>query len=144
MPGYDLSQDLGDHDVTVESVELVDKDGDGANTVVACRFRFKDGEVGGKDLYPCKGDKSLALTRKALKAMGFDMDSRSTNELRENAALLKGNSVRVVVEEHEWNGNVTNRISWVNAIPKAPTKNALSSLDAKLRMVKKSNSEEAL
>ena len=144
MPGYDLSQDLGTHDVVVEAIEIIDKDGDGSNTVVAFRVKFKDGEIGNKDLYPDKSEKSLEITRKSLKAAGFDMDTRSTNELRENPKLMAGQMVRVVVEENEWNGNVTNRISWINAIPKAPTKAVLSKLDAKLRMVKKSNREEAL
>ena len=142
--GYDVQQDLGSHDATVEAVELIDKDGDGANTVVACLFRFKNGEIGNKDLYPTKNDKSLEITRKSLRAMGFDMDKRSTSEIQGNSALLKGNPVRLVVEEHEWNGNITNRISWINAIPKPATKGALSSLDAKLRMAKKSNQEDTL
>lgn len=142
--GYDLQQALGDHDVTVESVDLIDKDGDGANIILAVAVRFQSGEVGQKDLYATKSPKSAAIARKSLKAMGFDCDNRSLDEIIANRKLLAGAKIRAVVEEHEWNGNITNRIAWLNAIPKPPNKEALSKLTSALRNAKNDNAEEAL
>ena len=141
---YDVQQDLGDHDAVVDSHGLTDKLGDGSNIVVNIRFKFKDGELGNKDLYPCASEKSLEITRKSLRAMGFDIDKRDIGELQENQTLLKGAAVRLVVGEHEYKGNVTNQIQWINAIQKPAPKSALSALTQKLRNVKKSNAEEAL
>ena len=109
MPGYDLSQDLGEHEVTVLSTGLTDKDGE------ADRRRKRRER-------PCATDKSAHITRKSLKAMGFDMDKNSTILLQEKPELLKGNKVQVVVEEHEYNGKITNRITWINAIKKPAPK----------------------
>ena len=142
MPGYDLSQDLGTHDVVVESHDLVEPE-PGKLKVSICVL-FKDGERGSKDYYPLAGEKSMQVTRKALRACGFDMDAQDLGELAKNTKLLAGAKVRAVVEEHEWNGNVTNRISWINAIPKPASSALLKDVTQKLRMVKKSNQEEAL
>jgi hypothetical protein len=142
--GYDVQQDLADHDVVVESHGLTDKDGDGSNIVINIRVRFKNGEIGSKDLYPCASDKALQIARKSLKAMGFDIDKRDIGELEENHALLAGAPVRVVVEEHEYNGKVTNRISWVNPIPKPAPKSSLADLTKRLRNAKNDNASEAL
>ena len=144
MPGYDLAQDLGEHEVTVLSTGLTDKDGDGTSIVVNCTFQFADGERGLKDLYPCATDKAAQITRKSLKAMGFDMDKNSTILLQEKPELLKGNKVRVVVEEHEYNGKITNRITWINAIKKPAPKASIANLDARLRNVKNVNAGEEL
>lgn len=138
---YDLQQALGDHDVTVESTEIIES---GADLTIKVRVRFKDGEVGNKDLYPIKSEKSAQVTRKSLSAMGFAMDDRDLGELQRNPALLKGNTCRAVVEENEYNGNVTNRIAWINAIPKVPGNDMLSRATAKLRNVKKDNRNEEL
>jgi hypothetical protein len=138
---YDLSQALGDHDVTVETVDLIEN---GADLIVRCRLKFKDGEVGNKDLYPLKSEKSAQICRKSLSAMGFSMDTQDLGELQKNPAMLKGNACRVVVEENDYKGNVTNRISWINAIPKAAGKSLLEKAQAKLRNVKTQNTEEAL
>lgn len=138
MP-YDVQQELGDVDAVVESHGLTDKDGDGSNIVVNIRLRYADGEVGNKDLYPCASEKSLQITRKSLKAMGFDIDKRDIGELEQNHELLKGAPVRTVIEEHEYNGKVSNRIAWINAIPKPAPKNSLDALTKKLRSVKIEN-----
>jgi len=138
---YDLSQALGDHDVTVETVDLVEK---GADLIVHVRLRFKDGEVGDKDLYPIKSEKSAQICRKSLSAMGFSMDERDLGEFQKNPALIKGNACRVVVDENEYKGNVTNRISWINAIPKPASKSLLDKANARLRNVKTDNANEAL
>src|SRR4051812_14698007 len=114
--GYDVNQALGDHEVAVESHGLTDKDGDGSNIVINLRFKFKDGEVGNKDLYPFASEKSLQIARKSLKAIGFDIDTRDIGELQENQTLLKGVRAILVVEEHEYKGNVANRIAWINAV----------------------------
>jgi len=137
--GYDCQQGLGEHDVTLESIGFTDKDGDGSNIVLNMRIRFSDGEIGNKDLYPFSSDKSLQITRKTLKACGFDMDKRDLSEIMENPTLLKGAKIRATVEEHEWQGKVSNRISWINAIPKPIDKLALANLTMKLRQVKKEN-----
>lgn len=142
--GYEVQQGLGDHDVTVETVDLIDKDGDGANLVLAVAVKFQSGEVGQKDLYATKSPKSAAIARKSLKAMGFDCDKRELDEIVKNRSLLKGAKVRAVVEEHEWNGNITNRIAWLNAIPKTPDKSGLGKLTSALRNAKNDNAEEAL
>lgn len=139
--GYDVQQALGDHDVTVESNSLTEKEP--GVIVVGFRLKFKNGEIGNKDLYPLASEKSLQITRKTLRAMGFDMDKRSLDELQ-TPALLKGASVRAVVEENEYNGKITNRISWINAIPKPPSKDAIKDLQLKLRNAKNDNAEEAL
>lgn len=141
MAGYDLSQAIGDHDVTVETVDLVEK---GADLIVRVRVKFKDGEVGTKDLYPLKSEKSAQICRKSLSAMGFSMDSRDLGEFQKDPAILKGNTCRVVVDESEFKGNVTNRISWINAIPKPASKGLLAQAQAKLRNVKTETAEEAL
>lgn len=139
--GYDLSQELTTHDVTVETVDLVEK---GADLIVHVRVKFKDGEIGDKDLYPLKSEKSAQICRKSLSAMGFSMDAQDLGELQKNPALLKGNACRVVIEEAEWKGNVSNRISWINAIPKPAGKSLLAQAQAKLRNVKNDNASEAL
>lgn len=141
---YNISQALGPHDVEVESARVVDKDGDGANIIVRVRVKFSDGEIGTRDLYPSKGPKLLNTTRKALKAMAFDIDKRDLSELVENPEAVKGAKVQVVVEEDEYNGAVNRRISWINPIPKAPPKKALGSLTDALRNAKNDNAAEAL
>jgi hypothetical protein len=140
--GYDVQQSLGDHDVTVESHSITEKEP--GVLVVSLRLKFSDGELGSKDLYPLASEKSLQITRKTLRAMGFDMDKRDLGELNKNGKLLAGAKVRAVVEENEFNGKITNRISWINAIPKPPSQDALKDLQAKLRNVKNDNAEEAL
>lgn len=79
-----------------------------------------------------------------MKAMGFDVDNRSLDEIVANPELLKGAKVGVTVEENVYNGNVTNRIAWINSIRKPPTKDGLSKLTSALRNAKDSNAEEAL
>lgn len=137
--GYDVSQALGDHDVTVDTVDLIEK---GSDLLVHVRLRFKDGEIGDKDLYPLKSEKAAQLCRKALSAMGFSMDDRELDEFLKNPALLKGNSCRVVVQENEYNGNVTNRIAFINAIPKQASKSLLAQAQAKLKAVKKTGGKD--
>lgn len=139
--GYDLSQALGDNDVTVETVDIIEK---GADLIVHVRVKFKDGEIGDKDLYPLKSEKSAQICRKSLSAMGFNMDQRELDEFLGNPALLKGNLCRVVVEENDYKGNITNRISWINAIPKAASKGLLAQAQAKLRNVKNVNADDSL
>jgi hypothetical protein len=139
--GYDVQQALGEHDVDVDTIALEEK---GMDLIVHVRVRFKDGEIGNKDLYPIKSEKSAQMTRKVLRAMGFDMDTRDLGEIDKNPALLKGAKVRAVVEENEYNGNITHRISFINAIPKPPSGNLLKAATAKLRNAKNDNAEEAL
>ena len=115
MSSYDLSQALGDHDVTVETVDVVEM---GADLVIKARVKFKDGEIGSKDAYPLKSEASAQMSRKMMSAMGFDMSKRDLEELMKDPSLLKGNICRAVVQENEYNGNVTNRIAFINAIPK--------------------------
>lgn len=141
---YDVKQGIGNHDVEVDTVHLVDKDGDGANIVLQIAVKFRDGETGQKDLYATKSPKSAAIARKSMKAMGFDVDNRSLDEIVANPELLKGAKVGVTVEENVYNGNVTNRIAWINSIRKPPTKDGLSKLTSALRNAKDSNAEEAL
>lgn len=138
---YDVQQHLGDHDVEVDALALEEK---GMDLILHVRLRFKDGEIGNKDLYPIKSEKSAQMTRKVLRAMGFDMDTRDLGDIERNPALLKGAKVRAVVEENEYNGNITNRISYINAIPKPPSAGLLKTATAKLRNVKNDNAEEAL
>jgi hypothetical protein len=143
--GYDVQQALGDHEVTVESHGLTDKAGDGSNIVINFRFKFSDGELGNKDFYPCSSEKSLQITRKSLKAMGFDIDSRDIGELDANHELLKGQKVKAVVEEQEYHGKVSNKITWINALNKPVSdKLALKNLTMKLRAVKKENVDNEL
>lgn len=138
--GYDVQQDLGEHDVTVLSHDIIEPEP--GKLKVAFVVQFENGERGNKDFYPLSSEKSLQMTRKVLRAMGFDMDNKDLGELQKNKELLKGAKVRVVVEENEYNGKVTNRISYINAIPKAATGSALAELQKKLRMVKKSNATQ--
>ena len=138
---FDVSQELGDHDVTVETVDLVER---GADLIVKVRVKFKDGEIGDKELYPLKSEKSAQICRKSLSAMGFSMDNQDLGDLQKNPAMLKGNVCRVVIEENEYKGNVSNRISWINAIPKPAGKSLLAQAQAKLRNVKTQNAEESL
>lgn len=143
--GYDIErQAIGDHDVTVEWHGLTDKAGDGSNVVINLRLKFQNGEVGNKDLYPCSSEKSLQITRKSLKAMGFDIDSRDISELESNHELLKGAKVRAVVEEQEYKGQVSNKITWINPIHKSPEKIVMANLTMKLRQVKKENLNDSL
>jgi hypothetical protein len=139
--GYDVQQELGEHDVSVDTVDLIES---GAELIVRVRVKFKDNEIGNKDLYPLKSEKSAQICRKSLSAIGFSMDTRDLGELQQNPSLLKGNPCRVVVEENDYKGNVTNRISWINAIPKAAGKSLLEKAQAKLRNVKTANTEESL
>jgi hypothetical protein len=141
---YNVNQGVGPHEVEVQSINVVDKDGDGANIVLSVVVKFRDGELGQKDLYPCKGEKALGMARKSLKAMNFDIDKRSLDDLCENPATCAGVKIQVTVEENEYNGAVTNRIAWINAIPKTPPKKQVSSLTDALRLAKKANAEEAL
>lgn len=134
MPGYDLQQDLGDHDVTVETVDVIEE---GSELIVKGRFRFKDGEVGNKDLYPLKNEKCAEMCRKALSAMGFNMDERDLGELQKNPTLLKGVPVRAVVQENEWNGKVKNQIAFINAIPRPAGRSLLDKANAALKAAKK-------
>jgi hypothetical protein len=76
--------------------------------------------------------------------MGFDMGSRDLGELQKNTAILKGNAVRLVVQENVYNGNVTNRIAFVNAIPKPASRSLLDKANAALKAVKKTDQDEAL
>ena len=140
--GYEVNKDIGPHDVDVESNSVYVKDG--SDIVIHVRFKFSDGEIGDKDLYPTKSEKSLQIARKSLKIMGFDIDKRLVDELQDNPKLLAGQKVRVVVEEHEYNGNVTNRIAWINDIPKPASKAALKALTERLRNCKNDNASEAL
>lgn len=143
--GYDIErQSIGEHEVTVDWHGLTDKAGDGSNIVINLRLKFQDGEVGNKDLYPCSSEKSLQITRKSLKAMGFDIDSRDIGELESNHELLKGKKVRCTVDEQEYKGKVANKITWINPIPKAPEKIVLANLTMKLRQVKKENVDNEL
>jgi len=138
---YDLNQGIGTHDVEVDTVDVIEK---GSDLIVHVRVKFKDGEIGDKDLYPIKSEKAAQICRKSLSAMGFSMDNRDLGEFQKNPALVKGNAVRVVVDESEYKGNVTNRISWINAIPKPASKSLLDQANAKLRNVKTDNASEAL
>ena len=143
MPGYDVMQAFGPHDVTVESHKVIEEEG--GKLIVSFRFKFENGELGNKDFYPLASEKALQITRKALRAMGFDIDKKNLADLNSNdGKLLAGVKVQVTVEEHEYNGKVTNRISWVNPIRKSAGKSAMDSLTEKLRNVKTENAEEAL
>jgi hypothetical protein len=139
---YDVNQELGDHDVTVLSHDIIEPEP--GKLKLAFVVQFADGERGNKDFYPLSSEKSLQMTRKVLRAMGFDMDNRDLGELQKNKELLKGSKVRAVVEENEYNGKVTNRIAYLNSIPKAATGSMLADLQKKLRDVKKSNRQEDL
>ena len=142
MPGYDVQQDLGDHEAVVKSHSLYEKEP--GKLVLAFRFQFKDGEVGNKDFYPIASEKSEQLTRKALRAMGFDIDKRDLGDLGKNETLLAGQAVKLVVQEHEWNGQITNRIAFVNAIPKPATAGSLAEATKRLRAAKKGGSDDEL
>lgn len=139
---YDVQQSLGDHDATVEW-HGVSEATPGA-VVVQIRFRFKDGEVGNKDLYPLASKKSTELSRKALRVLGFDIDSRDLGELEKNHELLKGVTCRLVVQENEYNGKVTNRIAFVNSIPKPASINSIAEATRRLRAAKKGGDDDAL
>lgn len=139
--GYDVSQALGNHEAEVVDVTTEEK---GADFIIHVRVRFKDGEIGLKDLYPLKSEKSLQNTRKTLRAMNFDMDHKDLAEVQMNPRLLTGAKVQVVIEENEYNGNITNRIAWINAIPKPASQNLLADVTKKLRLVKKDNRNEEL
>lgn len=145
---YDISteQALGDNEVTVDSIGFTDK-GDG-NIVLNIRVKFSNGEIGNKDLYPFSSDKSMQVTRKTLSVMGFNLTERSLDEIFENPALLKGTRVWAVIEEHEYQGKVSNRIAWINAKPsvkqKPVDKLALANLTMKLRQVKKEDFNASL
>ena len=141
MSSYDLSQALGDHDVTVETVDVVEM---GADLVIKARLKFKDGEIGSKDAYPLKSEASAQMSRKMMSAMGFDMGKRDLGELQKNPELLKGNLCRAVVQENEYNGNVTNRIAFINAIPKQASRSLLDKANAALKAVKKNDKSEEL
>ena len=138
---YDLNQSIGTHDVTVDTIDIIEK---GADLIVHVRVKFKDGEMGDKDLYPVKSEKAAQICRKSLSAMGFSMDTRDLEEIQKNPEILKGNACRVVVDENDYKGNITNRISWINAIPKPASKSLLSQANAKLRNVKTDTASEAL
>ena len=140
--GYDVQQDLGEHDVTVLSHDIIEPEP--GKLKVSFVVQFKDGERGNKDFYPLSSEKSLQMTRKVLRAMGFDMDQRDLGELQKNKELLKGAVIRAVVEENEYNGKITNRISYLNSIPKPASSTALADLQRKLKMVKKDNRSEEL
>ena len=138
---YDVNQELGDHDGEVDTVDVIEK---GSDIIITARFRFKDGEIGNKDLYPLKSEKSAQLCRKAMSAMGFSMADRDLGELQKNPAILKGNAVRLVVQENVYNGNVTNRIAFVNAIPKPASRSLLDKANAALKAVKKTDQDDDL
>ena len=142
--GYDCNQALGNHDVTVETVEIVDKAGDMSNPVVSVTLRFEDGERTQKDFYPFKSDKSMEMCRGVLRAMGFDLDSQGIDPLIENPELLKGARIRAVVQENEWQGKVSNQVAFLNAIPKKLDKQAIAKLNAGLRNAKKENRNDSL
>ena len=77
-----------------------------------------------------------------MSAMGFNMDERDLGEFSGNPELLKGRACRVVVQESEWNGNVSNRIAFINAIPKPASRSLLAQANAKLKAVKKNGGTE--
>lgn len=142
MAGYDLAQNIGNHEVTVLSHDIIESEP--GKLKVSFVVQFDDGERGYKDLYPLSSEKSMQITRKTLSAMGFNVDERDLGELQKNKELLKGVKVQAVVSEHEWNGKITNRIDWLNSAPKAAAKNAIAELQTKLKMVKKNARSEEL
>lgn len=138
---YDVNK-LGDHDALVESVEF--SENQAGDCIINLRFRFPDGEIGNKDLYPFSSERSLEITRKSLKAMGFNMDKDDLSVLVAKPDTLKGKKVRLVCEEHEYKGHVTNRISWINEIREPAKASSLKTLTEKLRNVKKENLNDSL
>jgi hypothetical protein len=142
MAGYDVAQALGPHEVSVESHQVIEEEG--GKLIVSFRLKFEDGEIGNKDFFPLASEKSLEITRKALRAMGFDIDKTNLSELQANQRLLSGVKVQATVEEHEYNGKISNRISWINPIKKPAQKKLMDLATQKLRSVKKENAEEVL
>lgn len=139
----DVNKAVGSYKVKVRGVDVADKDGDGSNIQIMVGCVFDDGEAGIKYLGGTS-EKAIAIMRKSLKAMGFDVDKRDLSELQENPSLLDGNEVIAVVEENVWNGRTTNQIAWINAIPKKAPPAALSRLTAALRNAKNDNAEDNL
>jgi hypothetical protein len=142
MPGYDVAQALGPHEVSVESHQIIEEEG--GKLIVSFRLKFEDGEIGNKDFYPLSSEKSLEITRKGLRAMGFDIDSRNLSDLQSNQKLLSGIKVQATVEEHEYNGKISNRISWINPVRRPAQKKLMDLATERLRNAKKENAEEAL
>lgn len=138
----DLNQELGSHRVKVDGVQVVDKTGHGDIQVIV-GVRFKDGERGVKYL-TFGTEKSVQFARKSLKAIGFDIDAKTLDDLAEKPTMLDGNECEAVVQENEYNGKITNQIAFLNAIPKPAGKAKLKDLTAKLRNTKTANAEEAL
>lgn len=137
------NQALGEHEVTVESHGITVK---GDTVTINFRFKFLNGEIGNKDFYPFSSEKSNEITRKAIRAMGFDIDRQDIEDLQNNQVLLAGVKVRATVEEQEYKGQVNNRITWINPIKVPPSKEVMKALTLRLRAAKKStpNTSEEL
>ena len=142
MPGYDVQQDLGDHEVEVVENDLIESEP--GKLVVKLVLRFKDGERGTKDLYPIASEKSAELTRKALRAVSFDVDTQDLGDLQRNKTLLAGKRCIAVIQENEYNGKVTNRIAFLNAIKKPAGKSLIEEAMRRIRKAKKGGEDDAL
>ena len=122
----------GVHKASVIMTEF-DND-DKGQEFIRVQFGIED-LAGGHDTIPAKiylTDASMGIARNRLKAMGFDVDARSTKELKDNPVLLAGNIVEILIVQ---NGSYMNvdRIS----VPKQPKEEGFfDKLDAALRAAK--------
>lgn len=128
-----LKQDLGSHEVKVRKVNITEEDG--GFITIGIQVEFKDGEKGWKYVNN-KTEKGLTFMRKTLKAIGFDPDKNDLSYLAGNPDALNETECEAVVGENDWNGQITNRIDWLNPLRKKPDATKLSSLTNAIRSIK--------
>lgn len=88
--------------------------------------------------------KAMGIARKSLKAIGFDPDRQTLDEFQRDQALCKGKRAEIEIEDHEYKGETTLRVKWINPLPKPVDENTLSNLTKALRAVKKKDAEEEM
>lgn len=82
-------------------------------------------------------DKAMAMARKSIKAMGFDIDKHDLGQLDKARTALAGRKVEVEVGEETYKGETSIKIKFINRLREPITEDESKSLTHALREAKK-------
>lgn len=102
-------------------------------------------EVSGEQLHGAiyLTPKAARFARAQLKALGFDPDIHTVDELQDNPMLLAGRKVTVIVDLNEWQGRCVPRVARVEIEGRSLDRTTGSQLTALLRGAKKAEKADA-
>lgn len=128
---------IGKQIATVNGVEI--KYNASGVPYFAIVFKLADGEHKVGYLYTT--EKAIGISRKGMKAIGFDIDNQSLDDLHEKPDMLNGNVAEIEIVEEEYKGKIKEKIAWINPVARSVTKADLQKLTHALRNAKGDNQD---